>query len=326
MLACILISVFNSYGIVIKVIHRKFNMPTTTSIFWLYMNGYEEFVTYWYETHWEPGFRRWWKGNETLALHAGLYENGKESFEEALINMNKFVGRLLRLKKDSRMNILDAGCGVGGTSIYLGNKYPNATFTGITISKKQVELAERFASERNRNSNINFLLMNYMNTSFPDNYFDGAFALESVSYAPSKKKFLKEMYRIIKPEGKLVVIAPFILKKDMNWFMKNVHHLYDLGRGNPFTFPVIEDFKSYLTEINFKSYRFIDLSKNITRSQIRSSLLAIPFCLSVVLKKLLFGKRYNPLKDPDYYIAVSILAVMMGLSHTAGYFAVVAEK
>lgn len=287
---------------------------------------YEKFVASWYETHWEPGFKRWWKGEETLALHAGLYEKGTKNFKEALLNMNNLVGKLLGLRKDREVKILDAGCGVGGTSIYLGNQYPKARFIGITISDEQVRLARKFARERNYNNNVEFLKMNYMKTSFPDNSFDGVFALESVSYAPSKKDFLREMYRILKPKGRLVVIAPFIIKKDMNPIMKKIHHLYDLGRGNPFTFPIFDDFKIYLEEVGFENTEFLDLSRKIVKSQIRSFLISIPFCGSTLLKKLLLGKRYNPLKDPDYYLAVAILAPIMGICKTAGYFAVTAEK
>ncbi len=289
------------------------------------MSGNENVVINWYESHWDPGFVRWWKGHETLGLHDGYYEKGTKNFEEALLNMNDLVGRLLELKYDRPVRILDAGCGVGGTSIYLGNKFPNAKFTGITISPKQIEWATKFAKERNINKNANFLLNNYMKTEFPDEYFDGVFALESMDYAPDKRAFLKEMNRILKPGGTLVVIDPFIIRILNNPLMKKIYRLYYEGRGAP-VFTVFDEFKSYLNLEGFNNIKVKDLSKNIVRSEIRSFVLSFPFMVSVLFKKLTKRKKYDPSKDIDYYLAVGFLSPLMGISGTAAYYVVSATK
>jgi len=282
----------------------------------------KEMIVYWYEKHWEAGFVKWWKGYETLALHDGFHEKRARSFEKALLNMNDFVGRLLQIK-DGEAVILDAGCGVGGTSIYLGNKYPKAKFIGITISKKQVELARKFAKERNFNKNTEFYLMDYMKTSFPSNYFDGVFALESISYAPNKKEFVKEMHRILKPGGRIVIICPAI-KKELNEFMKKIHLWYNIGRGNPCSFPVLKDLSEYLKEY-FSNVVVRDISRNIVWSEVRSTLMAIPY-VAIVLFKKLFSKNYQIWKDPHFYLAVAILTPIMAASRTAGYYAITADK
>ncbi len=282
-----------------------------------------ERIIYWYEEHWEPGFVKWWKGYETLALHDGFYEKGVRSFEEALLNMNDFVGRLLGLDKKSNALILDAGCGVGGTSIYLGNKFPNSTFIGITISKKQVEMARKFAEERNFNNNTKFFLMDYMETDFPSNYFDGVFALESISYAPSKKDFIQEMHRILKPGGRLVIICPAI-KQPLSHVMEKIYRWYHLGRGNPYSFPVLKNLMEYL-ENGYSNIAIKDISRNIMPSEIRSTLMSVPYIFSVLLKKL-FMKDYEACRDTHFYLAVAILTPIMGLTRTSGYYAITADK
>jgi len=283
-------------------------------------------IIYWYEEHWEPGFIKWWKGYETLALHDGLHEKGVRSFKDALLNMNDFVAKLLGLEKDREMIILDAGCGVGGTSIYLGNKFPRAKFIGITISRKQVELAKRFARERNFNKNTSFFVMDYMKTAFPRNYFDDIFALESISYAPYKRGFVKEMHRILKPGGKLVVICPAMRKEKINPVLEKIYRWYHDGRGNPYSFPVLSRLLEYLKGNGFMNIKVKDLSKNIVWSEVRATLISIPYVFSVLFKKMLMGERYNASEDPDFYLAVAILAPIMGLSKTSGYYAITAEK
>ena len=82
---------------------------------------------------------------ETMGIHYGYQENGVRTYEEAVLNMNYHVGNLMDLnilnEQPNKCNILDAGCGVGGTSITLAKKYPNINFTGITISPQQIEIA-----------------------------------------------------------------------------------------------------------------------------------------------------------------------------------------
>jgi len=284
-----------------------------------------EKIIYWYEKHWEAGFVKWWRGYETLALHDGLHERGVRTFEEALLNMNEFVGKLLNLDKYKEARILDAGCGVGGTSIYLGNKFPNINFIGITISREQVELARKFAKKRNFNNNTDFLLMDYMKTAFPDNYFDGIFALESISYAPDKKNFIEEMNRILKPGGRLVIICPAIKRNPLNPVLEKIYRWYHSGRGNPYSFPVLKNLLGCLKE-KFTDVRVMDISRNIIWSEVRAILISIPYVFLVLFKKLLKGKGYDPSKDPSFYLAVAILSPVMGLSKTSGYYAIVGEK
>lgn len=57
--------------------------------------------------------------NETLAIHFGYYKKGIKTLKEAIMYMNDYVAELLLLKNKKGFHILDAGCGVGGTSIYL---------------------------------------------------------------------------------------------------------------------------------------------------------------------------------------------------------------
>ena len=285
----------------------------------------KERIIYWYEKHWEPGFIKWWKGYETLALHDGLHEKGARNFEKALLNMNDFVGKLLDLenKKNKNLKILDAGCGVGGTSIYLGNKFQNAKFIGINISKKHVELARKFAKERNFNRNTEFLLMDYMKTDFPDDYFDGIFALESICYAPDKKRFIDEMHRVLKPDGNLVIIGP-VTTKPLNALLNKIYRWYHDGRGNPYAFSTIVELVENLNK-KFCEVRVIDISRKIIWSEVRAFLISIPYVALVLFKKILRGKKYNPSEDPSYYLAVSILTPIMALTRTSGYFAIVAK-
>ncbi|MBN2816628.1 MAG: methyltransferase domain-containing protein [Campylobacterales bacterium] len=100
--------------------------------------------------------------------------------------------------------VLDAGCGVGGSSIYLAQNYSCQTM-GITLSTKQVEVSKENALRHDVSDKCAFEVGSYLSTTFPDNTFDVVWAIESVCYAPDKRDFIREAYRVLKPGGRIIV-------------------------------------------------------------------------------------------------------------------------
>lgn len=167
-------------------------------------NKYEEIVKY-YDTC-EDDYRKLWNLNESLALHAGFWDETVHNLSGALMRENEVLANMCNITQNDR--VLDAGCGIGGSSIFLGEKI-GCNVTGISISAKQVETATKLADERGLSELVNFQVMDYCNTSFPDESFDVVWAIESVCHAHDKKLFIKEAYRILKPGGRLIVADGF---------------------------------------------------------------------------------------------------------------------
>jgi cyclopropane fatty-acyl-phospholipid synthase-like methyltransferase len=88
-----------------------------------------------------------WGNYDNLSLHCGYYDNGEEvqSHDESIIKMNRFFANLAQIKESDL--ILDAGCGVGGSSIRFAKNY-RARFVGISLSEKEVNQAKKFAKEK----------------------------------------------------------------------------------------------------------------------------------------------------------------------------------
>jgi MPBQ/MSBQ methyltransferase len=100
--------------------------------------------------------------------------------------------------------ILDVGCGIGGTSRILAASFPDAKVTGITLSPKQVNRGTQLAQERGL-PNVDFQVMNALHMDFPDDTFDLVWACESGEHMPDKESYVKEMVRVLKPGGTLVL-------------------------------------------------------------------------------------------------------------------------
>ncbi len=160
----------------------------------------EEVEDYYDQT--EIHYRRFWKLDKIMSLHYGVWNKDTHSLAEAMLNTNKQL--MLRADIQKQHRVLDAGCGVGGSSIYLA-KHVGCKATGITLSKKQTLTAADFAKTNGVSELVNFQQQDYTNTNFPDNSFDIAWGMESTSTATSKPALFKEMYRVLKPGGKFAV-------------------------------------------------------------------------------------------------------------------------
>lgn len=99
--------------------------------------------------------------------------------------------------------LLDAGCGIGGSTLYLAQKY-NIKGIGVTLSPVQATRATARAREAQISSQVGFLVADAQNVPFADASFDWVWSVESGEHMPDKMAFLKECYRVLKPGGTLI--------------------------------------------------------------------------------------------------------------------------
>jgi cyclopropane fatty-acyl-phospholipid synthase-like methyltransferase len=154
----------------------------------------------------EIHYRMFWRLNESLGLHYGIWDKHVKTLKDAVWNTNQRLLDLGGIRTTDR--VLDAGCGVGGSSIFLAQKV-GCKVTGITLSKKQVQTATAFARQRGMAHLITFLQADYTKTDFADHTFDIVWAIESMQTAPDKAAFFREMQRILKPGGKILIADCF---------------------------------------------------------------------------------------------------------------------
>jgi len=166
-----------------------------------------------------------WHLNSQMCMHYGYWDDTTTTLRSALRNMNAKLAAFAEIKPGEK--ILDAGCGVGGSSIFLAKNF-GCKVEGITLSKQQVNYATQKAGDLGLNDKINFSVDNYLNTKFPDNYFDVVWAIESVCHAFDKEIFLEEAFRVLKKGGRLVVADFFSNSEEYNndpnsWLQKWAH-------------------------------------------------------------------------------------------------------
>ena len=206
-------------------------------------------------------YENWWSLKKALSLHYGIWDKGVKSFKDSLLNTNLTLMNLADIRSTDR--VLDAGCGVGGAAFMLNTK-KNAKVTGISLSQKQIDFANRLVNERGVGDDVDFHLMDYTNTSFPDEHFDVIWACESVSSAPDKKDFIKEAYRLLKKGGKLI-LSDFFLTSDRQNDSKDWINKWKNTWGIS-NFVTSEYFEEHLTKQGFCDTQVLDYTSKITKS------------------------------------------------------------
>lgn len=138
-------------------------------------------------------------------MHHGYYgRSGNYKINRRQAQINLIEELLIFAQVTDAENILDVGCGIGGSTLYLAEKF-NCNATGITLSPLQVSRATERAIEANFSEKVQFLRANALEMPFEDNTFDLVWTLESGEHMPDKTKFLQECYRVLKPGGKLIM-------------------------------------------------------------------------------------------------------------------------
>lgn len=150
----------------------------------------------------EVHYRRGWDLSHSLAMHYGYWDNRTENFRHSLHRMNEVLATFGQIKAGEK--VLDAGCGVGGSSIFLAQEI-GCEVTGITLSAQQVEGARANAQTAGIQQGLEFQQADYTATPFADSSFDVIWALESAVHDPEKQGFFREAKRILRPKGRIVM-------------------------------------------------------------------------------------------------------------------------
>jgi 2-polyprenyl-3-methyl-5-hydroxy-6-metoxy-1,4-benzoquinol methylase len=103
------------------------------------------------------------------------------------------------------LGILDIGCGTGSLSILLAEL--GHTVTGVDLSPAMIELAEAKAKKAQRS--IRFQVMDAAFPELPSQKFDAIICRHLLWTLPEPKQVLQRWMKLLKPEGRLLLIEGF---------------------------------------------------------------------------------------------------------------------
>jgi tocopherol O-methyltransferase len=206
----------------------------------------------------------WWS-HRNLCIHFGYFDSEHNSHSEALPNMNRFLATRIGVTDED--DVLDAGCGVGGSSIWLAENR-GARACGINIQPLHLQLAREEARARGLDHLVRFEERNYCDTGFEDASFDVVWALESVCHCDDKLAFINEAYRVLRPGGRVMVADFFQLEADLDEDEDRRMRLWLDGWALPHLAHV-DQFCEGLEDAGFADVSVDDITTNVMRSSRR---------------------------------------------------------
>jgi SAM-dependent methyltransferase len=162
---------------------------------------------------------------ETAEKLLAFSEKEYDTYAREFSDTRPFFWRELEfLEKYARTgkNILDIGCGNGRLLDVFKSK--SIHYTGVDSSKDLILLAQKYRGEKGI-----FIHANALSLPFQENTFDIAFSVAVLHHIPSKEfreQFVREAYRVLRPEGILILTVWNILQ----WHFFRVHLVHSLKK------------------------------------------------------------------------------------------------
>jgi tocopherol O-methyltransferase len=201
-----------------------------------------------------PFYRSLWGEH----LHHGYWIRGDESKEKAQLQLIEHLAQLANVKPSS--DILDIGCGLGASSLYLAKHY-NATVTGITISSVQVEMA--IQATAGQQLNAKFLLMDAEAMNF-QKQFDVLWSVESISHYQNRQGFFASAAKLLKSGGSFAITDWF--KKESLTRAETREFIDPIEKGMLVELQVMDDYEQFLISNGLQIMRREVLNKNCAKT------------------------------------------------------------
>ena len=190
-------------------------------------------------------------------VHHGLFESRRETIPEATEKLIELLARELDPKPGDLL--CDVGCGYGGTARYLAENF-GAHVTGVTVSTAQAEYAQEHSAQ-----GVDIRVCDFLKSDFDDKYFDIVMSIESTEHFDDKSQLFAELFRILKPGGRIGVFA-WLSKHnpapwEVRWLLEPIcreGHLPGIGDQ--------DEYQQLLQDAGFASLDFTDLSNSVKRT------------------------------------------------------------
>ena len=171
-------------------------------------------------------FLKYGQGAESKAIHRAVWAPGIETRLQAMNYVNTLIAAALRnsapdstagdehapAENISADKVLDIGCGVGGSMLYLAG-HTSASISGVTISPRQAEVGQQLIAATGCAERCSIVCADFTDSALPERLplpFDTAYAIESFLHMPDAELFFKQVARSLRPGGKLYLCDDFL--------------------------------------------------------------------------------------------------------------------
>lgn len=152
-------------------------------------------------------YARIWHTDRHFSMHAGYAALGSawQGHDAAVVRMIEALAQEVGVTAEDW--VLDMGCGYGGSVLWLA-EHRGCQVTGVDINLMHLEGAAREVMSRGLVGKVHLLLrdMEHLGVS---PVFTVAWSLEASCYVQDKGAFLRQVYQVLRPGGRVVIADGF---------------------------------------------------------------------------------------------------------------------
>lgn len=192
-------------------------------------------------------------------LGSSTHEQNRLNRQRDLYNDSKY------LEFTASDTVCEIGCGPG-VNLWIAQKAKHGKFIGIDIQKAQIDASIHKAQQLGL-KNVEFYCANSNPIPLQDNSVDMVFCRLVLIHLVNPEDIIAEMYRIIKPGGKIILIEPDVkhyyttkpyLQK---CYQARCRYSYCAGRGS---IDITQNLNPLLQKINVKEIKSVKHEIHVT--------------------------------------------------------------
>ena len=220
-----------------------------------------------------PLYRTFWGEH----IHHG-YWHGEEPAAEAQENLIKELAHRARIGEGDR--VLDIGCGIGGSAMYLAREC-GVMVKGISLSAKQVSAARDQARQRGLLGRTIFEVQDAHQLDRDPAFYDVIWVIECSEHVFDKPAFIAECARHLAPGGRLAICA-WLVAEHLDDEQEKLVEAVRIGMLCP-SFGTRGDYSKWMRD----SGLLVETAEVITERVKRTWTVCRPFLKSPLVKTLL---------------------------------------
>lgn len=211
-------------------------------------------------------------------VHHGLWLDGRESPDEAVLQLVRVVAEEARIGEGTR--VCDVGCGYGGTARELVQRY-GARVTALTISTAQLAFA---LGRADGYDNPTYLLQDWLDSDLPPASQEVVLSIESSEHMADKPAFFAQVARVLRAGGRSVICAWLSPESPTPW---QVRYLLEpiCREGRLPSMGSESDYRRFFADAGMRVEGFRDVSEQVKKTW--------PLCIARFLKGLVTESSYR---------------------------------
>lgn len=217
----------------------------------------------------ERAYQNWGRDegrDGVYALHGGFAIEGQNlSHYEEVKELSRQLIKFGQIPPNS--TVLDAGCGAGALTFELVDRHKDIRVFGINVAHNQLVSADTYWASKPVDR-VYFCEQDYHHLAFPDGIFDVVIFCESYIHSWDKKGLAQEIFRVVKPGGKIVLSDTFIKKLPSNEQESGILNDLMVGWYLPGILKIQEQ-ESILKTVGFQDVLYREHTQNIIASSKR---------------------------------------------------------